>query len=289
MYFIPSMEYSWKSTFDWVCSGVDPKFAGNGGPECVGFLTPGQRLLETTIILAISILEIVVCWPRLKVPAHVINAEHNRQPDSPGKRFMLVLLSVTFGVELGYKFATKTVIYVLNPCHVISAVQIYLLAAPPSKTTLVVFRMHMTALSGPLLAILLPVLNTRLLPCEPEMYWVQHILIYFVVPPYLMSLGGAYSTESMGNFWWCIFTTGVLFIYHFIPLQGLGLITQVNLNNVICPAPSDPFYHRWYRLLALIHQHLLLPVHLKTYTWIVKKLLPQCPEVCNGDVAKKDT
>ena len=118
------MEYTWQSTFDWVCGGVDPKFKGNGGPECVGFLTPGQRLLETFIVLAISALEIVICWPRLKVPAHVVNAEQNRQPDRFGKRFLLVLLSVTFGIELGLKFATKTVIYVLNPCHMITAVQV---------------------------------------------------------------------------------------------------------------------------------------------------------------------
>ena len=119
-----SMEYSWKSTFDWIYGGVDPKFDGNGGPECVGFLTPGQRLLETIIILSISILEIVVCWPRLKVPAHVINAENTRQPERPGKRFMLVLLSVVFGIELGLKFATKTMIYILNPCHILTAVQV---------------------------------------------------------------------------------------------------------------------------------------------------------------------
>ena len=42
---------------------------------------------------------------------------------------------------------------------------------------------------------------------------------------FYLPISGAYSTEPMCNFWWCIFTTGVLFIYHFIPLQGLGLVS----------------------------------------------------------------
>lgn len=275
-----------QESLDWVCGGVDPNLEGNGGPACVQFLPPVQRTLETLLIALIALFEMAVTWPYLKVPSSSVHT--NGGSERTMKRILLVLLCLTLGIEIGLKFASRTIIYLLNPCHMLSIIQIYLLAARPSKTVLVVFRMHMVALHGPFLALVLPVLNTRLLPCETVVYWLQHILIYFIIPPYLMKIGGVYTTEPLNNFSWCIFTTGFMFLYHLVFLQALGLLLEVNLNNVICPATSDPFYGRWYRMCALVHQHALVPVHVKVYTFLVKLLIPSNNETCNGEIHQKE-
>ena len=47
--------------------------------------------------------------------------------DPVNKQVLLVLLCLTFGVEIGYKICSRQVLYLLNPCHVITMVEVRLL------------------------------------------------------------------------------------------------------------------------------------------------------------------
>jgi hypothetical protein len=266
----------WDDLFDWSYAGVNHSIIGNGGPDCASFIPTKQKIFETLFFTALGMFEICYAWSRVTLPSKI------PVPTSTGnettRRLLLVVMCLTFGVEIGFKLASRQFIWILNPCHLITMMQIYLLVAPPSKSVMALFRMQMHCLNGATIAVLFPIVNTRMLPFEKETYYIQHILM-LVIPFYLLRCGGVYTTEGYGDFSWTILTLGLLFIYHWLPLQYLALKSLVNLSNMMCPAVSDPFYSRWYRLAASTHQTLLILIHGKLYTFISSLFIPQTKDL----------
>lgn len=63
---------------------------------------------------------------------------------------------------------------------------------------------------------------------------------------------------------------------------------MVNLNNMVCPAITDPFRGPYYRLCALIHQSLFIPLYGKLYFAFGQFLLRTLGVYPEGDVATEN-
>ncbi|XP_035791032.1 uncharacterized protein LOC118466163 [Anopheles albimanus] len=204
-----------------------------------------------------------------------------------GKQFLLVTMTLTLGVEIGFKFATRTVIYILNPCHITTVIQIYLLACnKPTKSSTVLFRLQMNYLNGPLLAFMFPETDSRQLALEASLYWIQHALMV-IIPIYLLKTGGVYNMEALNDFTWNVIGYAALIIYHFGVLQIAATPVQVNLNHMLCPALKDPFEGPNYRVCAVFHEAILCTLLCKLVTFLFSPL--PVPLVTNPPFIKNGT
>jgi len=254
--------------------GVKHDIPGNGGIECYNYLTMSQRIIDSGVFFLLSVLLIIpFSLHNISLPTHTTILEMCRTSASRGvngaRKLLLVVLCLIFGAEIGFKILNDDWIYLLNPCHVITTIQIYLLASQPSRTTMAVFRVHWHLLFGPLLASLFPVTNTRTNAMQVWSYWLQHVMITFIIPPYLVSVGGAYTCEALRDFTWALLTVSVFGGYMFAVLQGVGMLTLANLNNMLCPAITDPFYGPNYRWWAIFHQTALILTFGKIYYFLI--------------------
>lgn len=108
--------------FEWAYSGVNFSLAGNGGPECVNYLSTTWLVIETVFVCLFTIIfEIFISWYKLSFDIIKSNSE---LPDRSGRKFLLALLCLVWGIEVGFKFATSQLIFLLNPCHVMTFVQV---------------------------------------------------------------------------------------------------------------------------------------------------------------------
>ncbi|KAL5509680.1 hypothetical protein EMCRGX_G005084 [Ephydatia muelleri] len=206
--------------------GIQPNIPGNGGPDCVAFLSKGQLLFETLLGTALVVLFSLCGAKTYTLPAKVASA--GKEPLF--KKVLLVVLSVVFAIEIVYKVCSRQLLYLLNPCHVCTVLEIYLLLSKPRRIAFAVLRFLVHYIYGAAIALLFPETDSRLLPGEVFNYWLQHIIIFFIVPPYLIYTWGPDCLEPFSEWAWCFFANVVFTVHHSYIMTPLALLTHVNLN-----------------------------------------------------------
>lgn len=258
--------------------GIDMTHINDGGVECAKMgNSVGSRAIETSIISLIALYELrkgINQFKQLEYTKADLNIK--RILSSQRRTYLLVILTLVFGVEIGFKLQQKQLIFLLNPCHIFTMLQIYFLASRPTTKMLFLFHSHQPILFGTLLAMIFPETETRYHPLQKEIYWIQHLLIY-TIPAQLMPLGGPYKLKNNERqeckSWWYNVSIGAGCLYHWCFLQGISLLTTCNLNFMLCANPDDPFRGPFYRVIAFFYFHILFWLHSKMYKYVSKVIM----------------
>ncbi|XP_012141070.1 transmembrane protein 164 isoform X2 [Megachile rotundata] len=219
--------------FEWAYDGVNASIPRNAGPECAYYISPKRRIVETVFISIVTIILLIWGYKRINLPTKISYANHDRV----GKRILLMIMSLVLGIEIGFKFTSRTVVYILNPCHITTAAQIF---------------------------------------ADKAMYYIQHGLMV-VIPYYLLRIGGVYNVEPLSDMSWTVFSYGLNLAYHFWVLQCIALPIQVNLSHILCAAILDPFGGKYYRVWTMVHQGILCPLLCKLFCYSSDYFLTKCP------------
>ncbi len=135
----------WLNLYDWSVGGIDFSEEGQGGLKCRDHVTFSRRVAETAVGLGVPSLAVLL-WKKCSknvVAATCLEGSsrrkiyHNKQTSYGLIRIsLLVSLAFVFGIEVGYKLASRQLIWLLNPCHVTSFLQMYLLSVPSTGSQL---------------------------------------------------------------------------------------------------------------------------------------------------------
>ena len=230
--------------------GIDFDLPGNGGPECLKYLTWKQRILETLLGLGLTLL---AYWLGHSGPKLVPKKGGQHWQMSKWRLAFLASLAICFGMELTYKLATKQLIFILNPCHMLCLLQLWILGLNPhTKLAQNLFKIMLNALYAPLSACIFPVTNTLFLPGEIFTFWLEHILLLAI--PVFLIFEGILLPEGLNDPNYALQFYAYYYIYNLLIVQPIAILTLANVNNLLCPAITDPFAGKYYRLHTLWHQ-----------------------------------
>jgi hypothetical protein len=171
---------------------------GDGGLDCLAEVPLWQRHLECFVSVPVYALLAYKGRRMIKASVDEGTARTSQFKQRQSDAWLAVLLAFVLGWEFvlvappqqqlqrifphplhssrahcSYKLQVGSLIYFVNPCHIITATQIYLLCSAVSPRSMIVYYFSINLAFGPLTAVLLPVLNTRTIRGEQAVYWVQ--------------------------------------------------------------------------------------------------------------------
>jgi len=274
--------------FEVFYGGVDMSYENReGGAECASESSLRTRAWEALLVTCFSYIQFKLAEERCRkyyLDESQLNCK--KIESSSRRQIMLLILAMTWGMEIALKLVEGKLIFLLNPCHLFTALQLYFLCGKPSKTMHILFQAHVPLIFGAFLAMILPDTDSRVLPLQREIYWIQHMLIW-IIPAYLAPLGGVYKIEKAWS--WSFLGLSLMQVYHAVVLQGFSVAFSTNLNHMLCAHKMDPFKNLNYRIFGNAYCLLICWLHSGLYTYVFKGLKGVSPEETHEENQPKKT
>jgi len=270
------MEELKTTAWEWIFSGGFKKGGSWGGHVCASYVPFETHVVETCswLLLLGAIWFVFGFGTKLKKLSNEAKVTLKAHPRKFGicniLDFIVGFLALgNWLLVVWYKINLRSLINLLQPCHLTSMLQgIAMLRDDSTSTMISLLTLPMVVGSGG--TFFAPDTSGLDQPFEVEMFWVQHILLQ-LIPLYMLLRHNALSlkmvdfkTILIGN-WFLVFT-------HWAVFEPIDYNFQVNVNFFLCPA--DAMLHLFNTVL---HPAMLLPSYRTFAMWFfVLVSLPVC-------------
>ena len=99
--------------------GIRSDVPGHGGEECASYLPTNMKILDTGIAVLLMIPYFTYAIKTYTLPSSIKKKESNIV-----QRILLVVLCLVLGIQIGFKISAKSLLYILNPCYLMTAVEV---------------------------------------------------------------------------------------------------------------------------------------------------------------------
>lgn len=139
-----------------------------------------------------------------------------------------------------FKFEQNTLIFMLNPCHVVNVFLAVVSLRSYSRigelSALCVYAFSFGGYIGIIFNE-----NEELSQKELVLYYVEHAFAS-ALGPLILSLSGRYDLRTYAKFPLPLFGFGLFSFYMRYVLMPVSALTWANLNHTLCGVDNDPFY-----------------------------------------------
>lgn len=180
----------------------------------------------------------------------------NKIQPSALEKMMAVACSLCMLYNIYFKIESRTLIFLLNPCHFATVLLIYLGFTPFSKTNERVALASFGFFFGGWLGIIFRE-NEGMSQFYCLMYDIQHVFLAFG-GAIVFSLSGKYDLRKWYTPKVILMGAACFSAYNRLVLMPISLMTWANLNHSLCGLHSDPAYEllnlgKWYWLVSEIY------------------------------------
>lgn len=209
----------------------------NGGPECAKESSLEFKFWLTLRLVPWYLIGAFVFYKFMK-------SADERKSISPVPSILERLMGlVCFGcyfLQIYLKIHSNTLIFILNPCHLITLVWAIILTTEYSKLNQVLFLYAISNIFSPYIGMVFAENDELIHGIEIMSYWVQHS-IAAVLAPFICLLGGRFAHKIYSNPLTIICGYQLFTLYMRLFLAPVSALTWANLNHTLCGIDNDPW------------------------------------------------
>jgi len=235
-------------------------YSNVGGAECRAFTPPHQLICEAVCIVPLCLL--------------VARSASSKLRTLPPPRHCSGFFAASLQLGLAYSLVQQiimkcnlgTLLFLLQPCHVGSALFVHVLSGGNIWSV----ALALSTGYGYFIALLSP--DPGVLADGWFLFYVQHVLLGVLVPCFIVTTRK--DVRLMCTDWrWRVLVACSAQLYHWVLLAPVDYVSGVNVNYMLCPPPIVDGWPAWaqpfYRPVISAASFILSQVFLQLTTLVV--------------------